>query len=150
MSVIGLDEIKTLIPHRHELLMLELVENFVSGESGVGVRLLKPDDWFFRGHFPGNPMFPGVLAVEALAQTAAVVMKKTALMSGQAIDAYPVFVGIENSKFKRIMRPEDVLRFEIVKTKSKHNLWKFRGIVLVDDLIAVESDFTGAIVPASL
>lgn len=144
--IIEIDEIMSLIPHRHELLMIERVENFVCGESGTGVRLLKPDDWFFRGHFPENPVFPGVLAVESLAQTAAVVMKKTAQICGQPDTRYPVFLGIENTKFKRIMRPEDVVRFEIVKTKSKHNLWKFRGTVLVDDLITVESEFTGALI----
>ena len=116
MSVLNINEILEIIPHRYPFLLVDSIEELESGVRAVGKKCVSMNEPFFQGHFPGNPVMPGVLIIEALAQVGAVAMLSLPEMKGKT--AY--FAGIDKAKFKQKVMPGDVLMLEtqIIKTKG--------------------------------
>lgn len=116
MSVLNINEIMEIIPHRYPFLLVDSIEELESGVRAVGKKCVSMNEPFFQGHFPGNPVMPGVLIIEALAQVGAVAMLSLPEMKGKT--AY--FAGIDKAKFKQKVMPGDVLMLEtqIIKTKG--------------------------------
>jgi 3-hydroxyacyl-[acyl-carrier-protein] dehydratase len=126
-------EIQDLIPHRHPFLLVDrIVEYDPEGKRIVGIKNVAATEWFFAGHFPGLPIMPGVLQVEALAQTMAVYVAK---QPGYG-DRIGLFAGIDEVRFKRIVSPGDTLRLEITMEKLGSRFGKGRGVASVDGEVA--------------
>jgi 3-hydroxyacyl-[acyl-carrier-protein] dehydratase len=141
---IAIAEILERIPHRYPFLFVDRAEDYRPGESIVGIKNVTFNEPFFAGHFPGNPVMPGVLIVEAMGQTAAVLMSKT-------LDVDPAgktifFMSIDNCRFRQPVRPGDVLRMEVSVTFHRRGIFKFHGKALVNGEIAAEADFAAALV----
>ena len=106
--IMNQEEIKNIIPHREPFLLVDEIEELIPGKSGVGYKNVTGQEDFFKGHFPGNPVMPGVLIVEACAQVGAVVALSLEQFKGKT----PLFAGMSNVKFKRMVKPGDRLRLE--------------------------------------
>lgn len=135
------DQIKEIIPHRHEMLLVDEVLEVVPGESATAVLYCDADKWFFKGHFPEYPVTPGVLMVEALAQTAAV----SHLMLEQNKGRLGFFAGINNCKFKRQVQPGDKLTLKIETIKTRGAIAVVQGTAYVEDKLACKAELTLAI-----
>ncbi len=139
IGVINIDQIKKMIPHRAPMLLIDRVENVVLGIEATGIKMVSGNEPYFVGHFPDFPVMPGVLIVEAIAQTASVMVAAT---SPEIVsDKLVFFTTIENAKFRIPVRPGDVLKMRVVKTASKGSLWKFNGKATVEGKIVAEADF---------
>lgn len=138
--------IEKLIPHRHPFLLIDRLQDIVSGESAVGVKAVTASEPWFLGHFPGEPIYPGVLIVESLAQTAAALVAYTRYEAeGKPEVPTPLkvlFMSVEEAKFRRPVVPGDVLHLEVKHTRNRGNIWKFQGIARVDNQVAGEAQFT--------
>jgi 3-hydroxyacyl-[acyl-carrier-protein] dehydratase len=141
------DDIKRLIPHREPFLMIDRVEDMRLNESCVAYKSVANDEWFFAGHFPGYPIMPGVMIIEAMAQAAGVLAFAT-LKSEEAkcrTDCV-FFTTIENARFKKPVGPGDVIRIEIgINRRRGDRLWKFDGKALVDGVVADDATFMAMI-----
>ncbi len=128
-------EIEGLIPHRHPFLLVDrIVEYDAESKRIVGLKGITGTEWYFAGHFPGLPVMPGVLQVEALAQTMAVYVAKQPGFG----DRIGLFAGIDDVRFKRIVAPGDTLRLEITMEKLGSRFGKGRGVATVDGEVACE------------
>ena len=135
-------EVRKYLPHRYPFLLVDKIESFVLGESLIAIKNVTNNEPFFSGHFPETPVMPGVLIVEALAQTSGILMYKM-------FDRYPdvaqqdffYLAGIDNTRFKRKVVPGDqlVLRVEIMR--QRETLWKFKGEASVDGELACYAEF---------
>lgn len=142
--------IEKLIPHRHPFLLIDRVQDIVVGEAAVGVKAVTASEPWFLGHFPGVPIYPGVLLIESLAQTAATLVAYTRYEAeGQPDIPTPLkvlFMSVEEAKFRRPVVPGDVLHLDVKKTRNRSNIWKFRGCARVDGHLAAEAQFTAMLV----
>ena len=137
--------IQKAIPHRYPFLLVDRVEVFEEGKKAVGTKCVTVNEEFFQGHFPGHPIMPGVLIIEALAQTACVM-----LLSKSGIgDKIAYFAGIDEAKFRSPVRPGDVLKLNIEVLRLGARFGKFRGEALVNGQLAAEGVMTFAIVDKS-
>ncbi len=140
-------EIEALIPHRWPLLLVDrIVEYDPHAKRIVGIKAVTATEWFFQGHFPGLPIMPGVLQVEALAQTMAVFVAKQEGFG----DRIGVFGGIDECRFKRIVTPGDTLRLEVTMEKLGRRFGRGRGVASVDGEVACEATMTFVIPDASV
>lgn len=148
-SAIDIAEIISRIPHRYPFLLVDRAEDFVANESIVGIKCVTFNEPFFQGHFPDYPVMPGVLIVEAMAQTGAVLMSKTLEVDprGKTI----LFASVDNCRFRAPVRPGDVLRMNVRVVKARGGLFKFAGQALVGEKVAAEAEFAAMLVetPAS-
>ena len=136
------EEIKKIIPQREPFLMIDEVEQFVPGESCTAYKNVNEDEYYFKGHFPGNPIMPGVLMVEALAQTGAVAILSEPENKGKNA----LFGGVDKLRFKRQVIPGDVLKLEVKIIKRKGPIGIGEAIATVNGEIAVKGELTFAIV----
>lgn len=136
------DEIEGIIPHRYPMLLVDRVIEIDAGKSAVAVKNVSANEWFFEGHFPGQKIMPGVLIVEALAQTAAVCLLKNVEAAGKS----PLFAGIENMRFRRPVRPGDQLRLEFTLEKMRGPIGKGHVRATVDGQLAAEGSISFALV----
>ncbi len=136
------EEIKKIIPQREPFLMIDEVENFVPGESCVAYKNVKEDEWYFKGHFPENPIMPGVLITESLAQAGAVAILSMEENKGKNA----LFGGIDKMKFKKIVVPGDKLKLEVKIIKRKGPIGIGEAIATVNGIIAAKGELTFAIV----
>jgi 3-hydroxyacyl-[acyl-carrier-protein] dehydratase len=134
----GRDVIERLIPHRPPFLLVDEILELEPGKRVVGRREVRADDWWFAGHFPGRPVMPGVLTIEAIAQAGAVAVLADAANSGKV----PFFAGIDECRFKRVVEPGDVLTLECEFTRVRGPLAKGQGRALVGEEIAAEAMLT--------
>jgi 3-hydroxyacyl-[acyl-carrier-protein] dehydratase len=141
---IDITEILARIPHRPPFLLVDRCEDFVAGQSIVGIKCVTVNEPFFQGHFPGYPVMPGVLIVESMAQTSAVLMSKSLEIdpAGKAI----FFMSLDNCRFRAPVRPGAVLRLAVEVTQSRRDIYKFKGRALVGDKLVAEADFAAMVV----
>ena len=144
---IDLSEIQSLIPHRYPFLLIDKVTEVHLGESAIGIKNVSLNEWFFQGHFPEHPIMPGVLIIEALAQTAATLVMKTLTVQngGEKPGNLVYFMSIDEAKFRRPVVPCDVLHLKVVKEKARGHIWKFKGEAWVGNELADEATFTAMI-----
>ena len=135
-------EIKNLIPHRKPFLFLDSVKIIESGKKGIGFRKFLSTEYFFEGHFPNMPIVPGVVLIEALAQTAGVVVsKKFEEFKNKSV----LFVSITNPKFRNPVYPEDEISFNVEFINELKNFYKFTGTAYKGDTKVCESEFSAVI-----
>lgn len=142
--VIDIERIIEMIPHRYPFLMIDRVTDLVAGESAVGLKNVTINEPFFQGHFPNRPIMPGVMIVESMAQTAAVLVAKTLGADTEGKLVY--FMSIDNARFRKTVTPGDSLRVHVRKKQNRGNVWKFDGVAKVDEAVAAEASFTAMIV----
>lgn len=143
---IDIMRVMEMIPHRYPFLMIDRVVEVVTGESAVGVKNVTINEPFFQGHFPSRPVMPGVLLVEAMAQTAAVLVVHTLGPSAEGKLVY--FMTVDDCRFRRPVMPGDQLRIHVKKERQRGNVWKFRGEAKVDGMLVAEATY-GAMIVAS-
>ena len=141
---IDITEILARIPHRIPFLLVDRCEEFVANQSIVGIKCVSVNEPFFQGHFPEYPVMPGVLIVEAMAQTSAVLMSKSLEIdpAGKAI----FFMSLDNCRFRAPVRPGDVLRLAVEVTRARGDIFKFKGRALVDSKVAAEAEWAAMVV----
>ena len=147
-EIISISEIKRLIPHRYPFLLIDLVSEINLGISARGLKNVTINEPFFQGHFPSEPIMPGVLIVEALAQTAAVLVAKSLGKLDGGLLVY--FMSMNNTKFRKIVKPGDTLDLSTAVVQTRKNIWKFRGEAFVSGDIVAETDFTAMMVDPEL
>ncbi|GAB6086267.1 3-hydroxyacyl-ACP dehydratase FabZ [Alkaliphilus crotonatoxidans] len=135
-------EIQSIIPHRYPFLLVDKILEMEPGKRAVGIKNVTINEPFFQGHFPGIPIMPGVLIVEALAQVAAVACMGQAENKGKL----GLFTGIDQCKFRRQVVPGDILRLEVEITAMRKGIAKARAKALVDNEVACSADLTFAMV----
>lgn len=136
--MLGIKEIEAIIPHRHPFLLVDKIEELEAGIRAVGYKAVSFDESFFKGHFPQEPVMPGVLIVEALAQTGAVAILSKEENKGKI--AY--FGGMDRVRFKKKVVPGDLIRLECEIIKSKGPVGIGKAIATVDGKVAVEAELT--------
>ena len=134
--------IQRILPHRYPFLLVDRVVDIDGIQSATGIKNVTMNEPHFQGHFPGNPIMPGVTIVEAMAQTAAVMVGATLGLTDGNLGVY--FMAIDNCKFRRKVVPGDQLRMALETTRGKPGgkVWKFRGQATVDGELAAEAEFT--------
>lgn len=140
-DVMGIQE---MIPHRYPFLMIDRVVNIIEGKSIVGIKNVTINEPFFPGHFPNHPVMPGVLIVEAMAQTAAVLVMHTLGTTSHGKVVY--FMSVEGSKFRKPVVPGDVLHIHCEAERSRGAVWRFNGVAKVDGVKVAEATYTAMIV----
>ena len=131
------------IPHRYPFLLIDSVRDIEPGESAVGVKNVTINEPFFQGHFPDHPIMPGVLIVEAMAQTAAIVVIEG--MEKSAKDALVYFMSIDNARFRKPVLPGHVVELRVHKEHGRGKVWRFKGGAYVNDKLMAEATFTAMI-----
>ena len=140
--VLDKEGIKNIIPQREPFLMIDEVEEYIPGESAVAYKHVSEDEYYFKGHFPGNPIMPGVLIVESLAQTGAVAILSMEENKGKNA----LFGGIDKIRFKKQVIPGDVLKLEVKIIKRKGPIGIGEAIATVDGKVAAKGELTFAVV----
>ena len=140
----NLEEIKRLIPHRYPFLLIDKVENIIIGKSALGIKNVTVNEPYFQGHFPSKPIMPGVLIIEAMAQTAAILVSKTIKIVDHDFLVY--FMTINNAKFRKLVQPGDVLRLKVLVERNRGNTWKFSGNAFVEKNLVTEANFTAMMI----
>ena len=135
-------EIQKIIPHRYPFILVDKIEEVEEGKRAVGIKNVTINEPFFQGHFPGNPIMPGVLITEALAQVGAVAILSMEEYRGKL----GVFTGIDKFRFRKQVRPGDTLRLEVELTAFKRNIGKAKGTAYVDGEVAASGELMFAIV----
>jgi 3-hydroxyacyl-[acyl-carrier-protein] dehydratase len=139
MKSLDINQIKQYLPHRYPLLLVDRVLDWESGKNITAIKNVTINEEFFVGHFPHKPVMPGVLTIEALAQTAALL---AFLTTGQKPDdnAVVYFVGIDGARFKRPVEPGDQLKMQVEILRQSRGIWKFHAKAAVDDQLVVEAE----------
>ncbi|MGB0960854.1 MAG: 3-hydroxyacyl-ACP dehydratase FabZ [Halocynthiibacter sp.] len=135
-----IDLIQRIIPHRYPFLLIDKVRDIVPNKSAVGIKNVTFNEPHFQGHFPGAPIMPGVTIIEAMAQTAAVMVGVSLDLADKDLLVY--FMGIDKCKFRRKVVPGDVLEMNVVATRGGGKVWKFTGHATVDGDTAATAEFT--------
>ena len=143
-SEIDIIEILARIPHRYPFLLVDRAEEYRPHQSIVGVKCVTANEPFFQGHFPGYPVMPGVLIIEAIAQTGAVLMSKSLDVDvrGKTI----LFMSVDNCRFRQPVRPGDVIRMPVEVLRARGDVFKFRGRAMVGEKVAAEAEFAAMVV----
>jgi 3-hydroxyacyl-[acyl-carrier-protein] dehydratase len=141
---LDVNAIKKLIPHRYPFLMIDRVVDIVKGESAVGVKAVSVSEPHFEGHFPQRPIMPGVLIVEAMAQTAGVLVVHS--LGEGAMNKLVYFMTIDSARFRKPVVPGDLLRIRVTRKQNRGAVWKFDGEAMVGDTLVAEATFAAMIV----
>lgn len=135
--------IMEMLPHRYPFLLVDKVTDVDPGESAIGIKNVTMNEPHFMGHFPGQPVMPGVLIVEAMAQTAALVVM--AGMDDADEEKIVYFMSINEARFRKPVVPGDRMELRVSKLQGRRNVWKFRGEAYVDDTLCAEAVYTAMI-----
>ncbi len=129
-------EIMEMLPHRYPMLLVDRVLECDDKERIVAIKNLTATEAYFQGHFPGDPVMPGVYQLEAMAQVAGILMNKTSGREG----AIAYFLAVDNARFRKVLRPGDQLRIEVNMLRSRMNMCRVHGVITVDGDVACEAD----------
>lgn len=140
---IDVQEIMTMIPHRYPILLVDRIVDYRLGEWAVGLKNVTFNEPHFQGHFPSKAIMPGVLIVEAMAQTSACLVVKT--LGAEAMGKLVYFMSIEEAKFRRPVVPGDSLHIHVQVVQSRRNVWKFTGQAKVGETVCAEATFSAMI-----
>ncbi len=142
---VGIEEIMARLPHRPPFLLIDRAEDYRPHQSIIGIKCVTINEPFFVGHFPGRPVMPGVLIIEAMAQTGGVLMSK----SLDVVDVEHkgiMFISVDNCRFRHPVRPGDVLRMPVEVKRARGGVFKFRGRGMVGDKVAAECEFAAMLI----
>ena len=142
-DAVDIKRILQMIPHRYPMLMVDKVIEMHLDQSAIGIKNVSINEPFFQGHFPSEPVMPGVLIVEAMAQTAAVLVVATFGAESEGKLVY--FMSIDDVRFRRPVSPGDRLELHVAKLQSRANVWRFSGKAIVDGKVAAEATFAAMI-----
>ena len=142
VTTADIDLIQRILPHRYPFLLVDKVVDMNGTQSAVGIKNVTMNEPHFQGHFPGTPIMPGVTIIEAMAQTAGVMVGTALGLADKNMLIY--FMAIDGCKFRRKVVPGDVLRMDIETTRGKEGakVWKFKGVATVDGELAAQAEFT--------
>ena len=140
---IDIQRVMEMIPHRHPFLMIDKVIDVVANAHATGIKNVSINEHFFQGHFPARPVMPGVLIIEAMAQTAAVLVVHTLGRESEGKLVY--FMSVDNARFRRPVFPGDVLHVHVRKQRNRGNVWKFEGRAEVGGRLMAEAVFAAMI-----
>ncbi|MCE9616732.1 MAG: 3-hydroxyacyl-ACP dehydratase FabZ [Lentisphaerae bacterium] len=135
MAILSIEEIMTTLPHRYPMLLVDRIIECDDIKRIVGIKNVTINEPFFQGHFPGAPVMPGVLQLEAMAQTGGVLLIRLLKSAG-----IPYFMAMDNVKFRKVVKPGDQMRIECELIQSRSRLAKFTGKIFVDGALASEAD----------
>ena len=141
--VIEVDEIMQMIPHRYPFLLVDRVVDVIPNLRAVGIKNVSVNEPFFQGHFPGHPIMPGVLIVEAMAQTSAVLVIET---RGKSAYSLVYFMTIDQARFRKPITPGDTVKIHVEKQRRRGHVWKFYGEARVDGSLMAEATYSAMIV----
>ena len=141
--VADITRIMEMIPHRYPILLVDRVLEITPGEGAVALKNVTMNEPHFMGHFPGLPVMPGVLIIEALAQTAAIVAVDA--LGEEAEGKVVYFMTIEEAKFRRPVTPGDSVHLHVTKLQARRTVWKFEGVAKVDDQVCAQAKFSAMI-----
>ena len=144
VASVDIEQIMRMIPHRYPMLLIDKVVDIVQGKSATGIKNVTINEPHFVGHFPQRPLMPGVMIVEAMAQTAAVLVVH-ALGSGEGVDRLVYFMSIESAHFRQPVVPGDTMYVHVVKRQSRGRVWKFEARCEVDGVVVADAKFTAMI-----
>ena len=144
---IGSKDLFKMLPHRYPMLLVDYIEDVQNNVSAVGVKNVSIGEHFFTGHFPDNPIMPGVLIIEAMAQTAGALVVESLGLHGSGALVY--FMSIEKAKFRKLVLPGDILKLHVRVIKARSKIWKFEGHGKVNNELVAESEFTAMMVDKS-
>ena len=140
--ILSLNDIKELIPHRDPFLFVDKCEVLIPGEHGKSEKLFSEDEYFFKGHFPDNPIVPGVIIIEAMAQTAGIVVSyKLKEFKEKSV----LFMSVNKAKFRKPIRPDEKVSFEVKFINSVRDVYKFEGTCYKGDIKVCEAEFSAMI-----
>lgn len=142
-KIITIERIMEMIPHRYPFLVIDRVDEVVPNESAIGVKNVSMNEPFFQGHFPTRPVMPGVLLIESMAQTAAVLVVQT--LGADAEGKLVYFMTIDDARFRHPVVPGDVVKVHVTKIQNRRNVWRFRGEAKVDGKLCAEATFAAMI-----
>lgn len=145
--MLGINEIMGLLPHRYPFLLVDRILEMEMGKRIVGVKNVTINEPFFQGHFPGHPIMPGVLLLEAMAQTGGVLALRSAEAEGVDVKNKVIyFMTIDNVKFRKPVTPGDQVRFELELIKARSNVRGFKAVAVVDGGTVAEAEMMAMIV----
>jgi 3-hydroxyacyl-[acyl-carrier-protein] dehydratase len=142
-ETLDIARIMELIPHRYPMLMIDRIVNLVRNASAIGVKNVSVNEHFFQGHFPSRPVMPGVLIIEAMAQTSAALVVET--LGPESNGKLVYFMTVEAAKFRRPVVPGDQLRIHVTKLRQRGNVWKFSAVARVDGASVAEATYAAMI-----
>ncbi|WP_439499060.1 3-hydroxyacyl-ACP dehydratase FabZ [Bosea sp. (in: a-proteobacteria)] len=144
LGVADIQKIMACIPHRYPFLLVDRVVEMNGDESGIGIKNVTANEPQFTGHFPDRPVFPGVLMIEAMAQTAGVLVVSARGSEELAVSTV-LFTTIDKAKFRKPVIPGDTLRFHLTKIARKRNIWFYRGEARVDGTLVAEAELSAMV-----
>jgi 3-hydroxyacyl-[acyl-carrier-protein] dehydratase len=136
--MLDVNEIMSILPHRYPFLMVDRITEIEPGTRIVGIKNVTINEPFFQGHFPGHPVMPGVLIIEAMAQVAGILAYQSSDEASRKKVTY--FLAIDNARFRKPVLPGDVLRLEMVTTLNRRGIWGFSGKAFVGDKLVADAD----------
>ncbi|WP_316976354.1 3-hydroxyacyl-ACP dehydratase FabZ [Shumkonia mesophila] len=142
-TAVDILRIMEMIPHRYPFLMIDRVVDIIPDTSAVGIKNVTINEPFFAGHFPTRPVMPGVLIIEAMAQTAAVLVVQTLGSASEGKLVY--FMTVDEARFRKPVMPGDTLHIHVTKERNRRNVWKFRGEAKVNGTLVAEAIFAAMI-----
>ena len=135
--------IMEMIPHRYPMLMIDRVMEVIPNVSAIGIKNLSINEQFFQGHFPTRPVMPGVLIIESMAQTAAVLVVQT--LGAEAEGKLVYFMTVDEARFRKPLVPGDTVHVHVTKLRNRGSVWKFRGEAKVNGILCAEATYSAMI-----